>query len=262
MTASGFVHLQAKGLIRGIAALVVLASAVSMAAAQPKPTLEYVFDSTKDSLSKAGGILDHSGNKYNGTEISLGAESSFVQGHLSTTTAVSLMGDDDADTGGTGIDTGIDTATVGIDGGPFTVVAWINRATFKQDNMVFGTSNSTGSSGKADLHLGFRKGWAYCGFWGNDSGAYVANIVGISEWHHFAVRYDGTSNQDIFIDGVLINSDPGHGAYGATGELIIGHTYGNRGAFSGAIEHPRVYGGVALRDDQIAADANDNPIPP
>ena len=259
MSASGFVHLQAKGLIRGIAALVVLASAVSMAAAQPKPTLEYVFDPAKDSLSKSGGIIDHSGNKYNGTELSGGLESSFVQGHLSTTFAVSLLGDDDTSAGGTGIDTGIDTATVGIDGGAFTVVAWINRASYKQDNMVFGTTNNNAP----DLHLGFRKGWAYVGFWGNDSGAYSANLLGVNEWHHWAVRYDGTSKQEIFIDGVMINSDPGHGPYSGSGvDLIVGHTYGNNGAFAGAIEHPRVYGGVALRDDQLAADANDNPIPP
>jgi hypothetical protein len=258
MTTSGFAHRKAKSLVGEIAALAVLAGVVSIAAAQPKPTLEYIFNPTTDDLTVSRGIKDHAGNKYDGTENSLGTEAKFVPGHLPNTTAVFFLGNDDPD-GGTGIDTGIDTASVGIDGGAFTVVAWINRASFKQDNMVFGTTNNNAP----DLHLGFRKGWAYCGFWGNDSGAYVADKVGIHEWHHWAVRYDGTSNQDIFIDGVLINSDPGHSPYSGSGvDLIIGHTYGNRGAFCGAIEHPRVYGGTALRNDQIAADANDNPIPP
>jgi hypothetical protein len=256
MIATGFKHRKAKRWLGELAALAFLAGMVSTAAAQPKPTLEYVFSSSTN-LAKSGGIIDSSANKYNGTEISGGTEASIGPGHLSSTSAIYLLGDEDTSTGGTGIDTGIDTATVGIDAGPFTVMAWINRHSFKSDNMVFGTMNN----GAPDLHLGFRKSTAYCGFWGNDSGAYAP--VGIYEWHHWAVRYDGTSNQDIFIDGVLINSDPGHGPYMGSGvDLIIGHTFGNGGAFCGAIEHPRVYGGVALRNDQIAADAQDMPIPP
>jgi hypothetical protein len=256
VSVSGFLHRQAKSLIGNLAALVLLAGVVSIAAAQPKPTLEYIFDSTKDSLSKTGGIIDHSTGKNNGTEISGGTEASFGPGHLSATTAIYLLGDDDP-TGGTGIDTGTDTATVGIDGGAFTVMAWINRFSFKGDHMVFGTMNN----GAPDLHLGFRKSQAYCGFWGNDSGA-LANI-GIYEWHHFAVRYDGTSKQEIFLDGSLVSSDSGHAAYSGSGvDLVVGHTFGNGGAFCGAIEHPRVYGKVALRNDQIAADAQDLPIPP
>ena len=256
MIVTGFKHRKAKRLLSELAALMVLASVVSIAAAQPKPTLEYVFSSSTN-LSKIGGITDSSGNKYNGSELSLGTEASIGPGHLSSTFAIHLIGDEDTSTGGTGIDTGVDTATVGIDGGPFTVMAWINRSSFKSDNMVFGTMNN----GSPDLHLGFRKSTAYCGFWGNDSGAYAP--VGIYEWHHWAVRYDGTSKQEIFIDGVLINSDPGHGPYSGSGvDLTIGHTFGNGGAFAGAIEHPRVFGGKALRDDQIAADAQDMPIPP
>jgi hypothetical protein len=87
--------------------------------------------------------------------------------------------------------------------------------------------------------------------------------IGVYEWHHFAVRYDGTSVQSIFIDGVPISEEAGHGVYSGSGvDLTIGHTWGNGGAFCGAIEHPRVYGKVALRDDQILADAQDMPIPP
>jgi hypothetical protein len=258
MIASGFLHRKAKSLLGDCAALLVLASVVSIAAAQPKPTLEYSFDPTKDSLSKAGGILDHSASKANGTELSGGKEATFVTGHDGTTTnAIYFLGDPSTDTGGTGIDTGTDTATVGIDGGAFTVMAWVNRANFKQDNMVFGTN----LNGAGDLHLGFRLSFAYCGFWGNDSTG--PGVPGINEWHHFAVRYDDSKmTQDIFIDGALVNSEGGHAPYGSAAGLIIGHTYGNIGAFSGAIEHPRVFGGAALKDEQILADAQDKPIPP
>jgi hypothetical protein len=267
MLASRFAQRQAKRLLRGSAALVVLASAASFAFAQPKPTLEYVF-SASTNLTKAGGITDSSPTKANGTEFSGGTEASIGPGHLSSTFAIYLLGDNSTDSnltalsqpGGTGIDTGVTTTAVGIAGGPFTVMAWINRFAFKGDNMVFGTESPGGSG--PDLHLGFRKEQAYSGFWGNDSGA-IAPTVGIYEWHHFAVRYDGTSVQSIFIDGVPLNEEPGHAAYvDPSWNLSIGHTWGNSGAFAGAIEHPRVYGGVALRDDQILADAQDMPIPP
>jgi hypothetical protein len=261
MIVSGLLHRKAKSLLGHFAALLVLGSVVAIAAAQPKPTLEYDFDPAKNSLSKAGGIVDLSSGKHNGTELSGGKESAFVTGHTkpdgTTGFAIYFLGDPDTDTGGTGIDTGTDTATVGIDGGPFTVMAWVNRANFKQDNMVFGTN----LNGAGDLHLGFRLSFSYCGFWGNDSTG--PGVPGINEWHHFAVRYnDADMSQDIFIDGAVVNHETGHGPYGSGAGLIIGHTYGNTGAFSGAIEHPRVYGGSALKDEQILADAQDKPLPP
>src|SRR5438132_11631025 len=153
MIASGL-HRKAKSLIGELAALAVLVGVVSIAAAQPKPTLEYEFDPAKNKFTP-GGIKDLSGNKFDGTELSLGTEAQFVQGHAkpdgSNSFAIYFLGDPDTSSGGTGIDTGTDTATVGIDGGPFTVMAWVNRANFKQDCMVFGTS----ANGDGDLHIGF-----------------------------------------------------------------------------------------------------------
>jgi hypothetical protein len=276
MIAFRFAQRQAKRLLRGSAALVVLASAVSIAAAQPKPTLEYIFNPATDSLSKAGGIQDHSGNKYNGTEISGGTETSFVSGHtplqssVAQGTAVLFLGDDDpassmaTDPGiGTLIDTGIDTGTVGLDNQSFTVMAWINRMCMKEDNMVFGSGAGAGSY----LHLGFRRGMAYFGTWNGDSSAYVLNLVGGWEWHHMAWRYDSKAGtHSIFIDGNQIIDEPGAVFPGYGTDLTIGGNFGyagnGAGCFAGAIEHPRVYGGQALRSDQIAADAQDLPIPP
>jgi hypothetical protein len=180
-------------------------------------------------------------------------ESFIVPGHTAGSFAVYLAGDDNAG-GGTGIDTGIDTGTAGIAGSAFTVTAWLYRGTVKNDNMVFGTN----IGGAGDLHLGFRGAACYVGFWGNDSSGPVFSLF---SWHHWAVRYDGTSNQDIFVDGVLVNSSGGHGSYSGTNELFVGRTFGNSGAFSGAIDDARLFQ-VALRDDQIAAIAADMTIPP
>jgi hypothetical protein len=270
MTAFGFVHRKARSLIGEIAALAVLASVVSFAAAQPKPTLEYVFNPATDKLDASGGIKDHSGNKYDGSELSLGTSTSFVKGHLGTVNAVMFLGDDDPNSSmgepgtGTGIDTGIDTATLKMDNQSWTVMAWINRVCFKGDEMVFGSGAGSGSY----LHLGFRRGQAYFGTWNGDSSAYVGNIVGIYEWHHLAMRYDATAKtHSIFIDGASILNEPGAVFPGYGTNLLIGGNFGYAGGegagnFAGAIEHPRVFGGQALRDDQIAADALDNPIPP
>jgi hypothetical protein len=270
MTAFGFAHRKARSLLGELAALAVVTSVVSFAAAQPKPTLEYSFDSKKDNLTTSGGIRDLSGNKYNGSEISGGLEASFVTGHLPTTTAIMFLGDDDPNFSagepgmGTGIDAGIDTNTLKMDNNSWTVMAWINRTVFKGDNMVFGSGAGSGSY----LHLGFRRGQAYFGTWNGDSSAYVGNIVGIYEWHHFAMRYDNAKGtHSIFIDGVSVLNEPGAVFPGYGTNLIVGGNYGSAGGegcgnFGGAIEHPRVFGGLVLRDDQIAADAADLPIPP
>jgi hypothetical protein len=260
MTASGFVQRKAKSLIGEIAALAVLAGVVSIASAQPKDYLRYKITATTD-LTSAGGIKDTGTGKNNGTEISLGAESAIVPGHAAGSFAVFLAGNDaQADptdfSQGTGIDTGTDAGTAGI-GGAFTAMAFLYRGSVKNDNMVFGTA-APNSDGSGSLHLGFRGAACYVGFWGNDSSGPVVSCL---QWHHWAVRYDGTSNQDIFIDGVLVHSEGGHGPYGNSPELLIGRTVGNNGAFSGAIDDARLFQ-QALRNDQIAAIASDNPIPP
>jgi hypothetical protein len=163
---------------------------------------------------------------------------------------------------GTLIDTGIDTNTVGLDNQSFTVMAWVYRTSFKEDNMVFGSGAGSGSY----LHLGFRRGLAYFGTWNGDSSAFVPTVGGW-EWHHMAWRYDATKGtHSIFVDGKAAIDEPGAVFPGYSTNLTIGGNFGyangSAGCFGGAIEHPRVYGGQALRDDQVAADAQDMPIPP
>src|SRR5947209_14570169 len=104
MIASGFLHRKAKSLLGDFAALVVLASVVSMAAAQPKPTLEYKFGPTTD-LSN---IKDASGNGHDGFEASGDPAQAFlVTGHKGDAMAAVFLGGVD-----THIDTGDDTGTL------------------------------------------------------------------------------------------------------------------------------------------------------
>lgn len=253
MTTSGFVHRKAKSLIGIIAVLALFASVVPRAfAPPPKDTLRYQFTPTTD----LGNIKDSSGNHYDGYEVSGDPTQAFlVPGHKGgAKTAVFLSGV------ATLIDVQLDTGSIGIDNNPFTAMAFINRATVKNDNMVFGTD----ANNAPDLHLGFREKVTYVGFWGNDSGGAV---VGTFQWHHWAVRFDPTiegGSQDVFIDGVMVAHDAPHKAYQGNGftTLKIGQGGGGGSRFSGAIEDPRLFAGVALRDDQISAAANDLPIPP
>jgi hypothetical protein len=256
---------RARTLIGWGAALLMLVAVVSTAAAQPKEVLVYQFDPSVDSTTTEGGIIDHSGNGYNGTCTSFYAypgAMKIMPGHLSNTFALATVGLDEFPL--TCIWTGATSLQLGLDGS-LTCMAWVNRSNLNHhDNMVFGTTGAR-DVGFA-MHLGFRNWDTYFGFWGNDSMATLQPTPLAGKWHHMAWRYDATKqNQDIFIDGVLANSDPNHGPFNAAEQVfVVGTTYpGESGArsFAGLIEYPRVFN-VALRDDQIAAAAKDQLLPP
>jgi hypothetical protein len=260
---------RAKTMIGWGAALVVLAVVVSTVAAQPTEVLVYQFDPNNDSTTAEGGIHDHSGNGYNGTCSTLYGYPNamkIVQGHLPTTFALATAGLDDFPS--SCVWTGASTAQLGLtptttSNGSFTIMAWVYRTTLRHnDNMVFGTTGSR-DVGFA-MHLGFRNWDTYFGLWGNDSMATLMPTPLAGKWHHMAWRLDTTKgNEDIFIDGVMVNSDPNHTPFNAADQVfLIGNTYySDNGAFAGMIEYPRVFN-VVLRDDQIKAAANDQPIPP
>lgn len=253
MTASGFVHRKAQSLMGCIAALVLLASGGSTVNAQPTETLRYNFGSDDD-LTTPGGIHDRSGTGNNGTELSGGIRATFVPGHLSGSLAVYLGGN------GTGIATGTDTASVGIDNSPFTAMAFVNRGTVAGDNMLFGSDPGVDDG---TLHIGFRGKQVHVGFWGSDSTGPAVQAPFV--WVHYAVRYDPTvdgGSQDVFLNGTRVAHSGGHGAYNRGTPFQIGRARGGDGSFGGAIDDARVFGGVALRDDQIQAAAHDLPIPP
>jgi len=220
----------------------------------PGLVLQYTFEpegNPPDDPTVPGGIKDrssfnvYSDTGYNGTSLTPAA-TVFVNGPSRNPNGIHLIKDDTQFPGGSGILTGATTTTLGIDTGPFTVMAWVNRDNLSGDHMVFGTEAIPA------LHLGFRDTKVYFGFWGNDSDSagFPAN-----EWHHVAWRYDPSVNggqQDIFIDGQSVNASGSHGPYGSNQELLIGRTPLNDGAFGGALSDVRVYN-VALDAAGIGA---------
>jgi hypothetical protein len=285
---------RAKPMAGWSAALLALAFVVSTASAQPpfpvqpNEVLSYQFQPGVDSVSSEGGIIDYSGNNYNGTALSLGLTTmKILPGNPAAPTqsyAMAMAGDDYFP--GTGIWVEATTNQLGITNHDFTIMAWVNRNNLHfdyTDQFVVGNAGQETLAGASpngghDLQCGFRYNAAsastfdtYFGFWGDDS--YVANtppdqFIGpksnptATPWHHFAWRYTLSSgDQDIFLDGVLVNSDPGHAPFWGSSNLLIGRAApGNgiasslNGAFGGLIEHPRVFN-AAVSNANIAAAA-------
>jgi hypothetical protein len=279
MTSSGFALRNAKSIMCRIAALVVLASVVSTAPAQPTPGLQYTFVQGVDDPTMPNGIKDQSGNGHNGTVINANL-AELVAGPAGNMNAIHIDYGNFADeTDGSGINTGtlVDNADLNIFNGPYTCMAWCNLDDFGE-HMVFGTPKpnapGSGSVDAGSLHLGFRGMLVYNGWWGasamRDSSIQYVGQAG--EWHHIAWRFTGSSgpgNQDIFEDGVLFNSFATPSYYGGiltennnvpnvATNLLIGRTVSNSGAFSGALSDVRVYN-TALDDATIATIAGSPP---
>ena len=251
---------EAKRLMRGIAALSVLAALASPAAAQPViqtgEVLTYFFAADDDPTAEHG-ITDRSGHLHHGTDLSFGNEYALVPGHKpgSGTIGVIMWGDDDIE--GTGIYTHTKVHTLNIDTGPYTCMTWCMRGSAKQggyaetggDQTLFGTNNF-----QPFLLLGFRNTGTVFRHWIN--GDSTGPGVDLLTWHHMAYRYDPvTRHQDIFIDGVMVHSQS-NGPFGSPDQTLLIGRYGPGGSFAGLIEYPRVFN-IGLTDDQIAAAAQD-----
>jgi hypothetical protein len=251
-----------KPLFRGLAALLVLAAVVSTAAAQitiqPGEVLTYSFG-PDDVFNVLRGINNRTGLGPNGTDLSLGSETALVPGHKAGSFALTFWGDDTGGVqgfgtilwAGTGIYTNTDTHTLGLDTGPFTCMAWVNRGSYKGDNMLFGTVYVPA------MHQGFRGNKPYQGFWNNDNTGAPIDNPPVGSWHHIAYRYDPSIlEQDIFVDGVNVSTAGNAQPYGQDQSFLIGRTVPNSGAYAGLLEYPRIFN-VALTDAQIAAAAAD-----
>jgi hypothetical protein len=282
------------GFPAGMAALVVVASVVSNAAAQPPtPALQYVFNPAADSLNKAGGITDVSGNGHNGTVID-SSFAEFATGPSGNNNAIHIDYDGGAfsdDTDGSGINTNALTndPTLGIWTGPYTVMAWVNLDDQNGDHMVFGSDNPNApgatNADSGSLYLGFRKVQIYNGWAGTasavagqgrdnayDSQGNRGYVGHIGEWHHVAWRFTGSSTpgyQDMFQDGLRYQRFLTTTYYGGTlfgdsnvpnapAHLLVGRTVTNSGGFSGYLSDVRIYN-VALDDATIASIASTPP---
>jgi Concanavalin A-like lectin/glucanases superfamily len=282
MNGSGLARCKAKSLLGAIAVLVVLASMVSNAPAQPPPPgLQYTFDPAHDDPTVSGGIKDQSGNGHDGTVINSNV-AELVAGPSGNMNGLHIDYANFADeTDGSGINTGtkVDNTDVNIFLGPFTAMAWCNLDDFNGDHMVFGTPRpmapGAGSNDAGALHMGFRGSQIYMGYWGasvNRDASSPSGLFQVGEWHHFAWRFDGAGTpgaQDIFFDGVLVVDHQGAPFYGdllkennnvpnVATNLLIGRTVSNSGAFSGMLSDVRVYN-VAVADADIATIAASPP---
>lgn len=262
----------AKTLIGWGAALLTLAVVVSTAAADPVEVLVYQFDPSVDSTTTIGGLKDHSPNGFNGTCTSLfsypGAMK-IVPGHLAGTFALATAGLDEFP--GTYVWTGATAGQLGLNPSPtatgsFTMMAWVYRNNLRHgDQMIFGTTGDR-DVGFA-LHLGFRNYDTWFGTWNGDSSAILAPTPLAGAWHHMVWRYNAaTKTQDIFIDGVNMNSQGGQVPFEQGDQaFLIGGAFpgaqGDNAAFAGLIEYPRVFN-LALSDGQIKNAAKDQPIGP
>jgi hypothetical protein len=91
----------------------------------------------------------------------------------------------------------------------------------------------------------------------NDAGNYVINIGGWesifipvdTQWHHFAVSYNGQIGT-WYLEGELVDSLSG--AIGTIDHVTIGGRLGNYNSFPGLIDDVRIYD-LALSDDEITA---------
>src|SRR5262249_43657443 len=144
------------------AALVMFASLVATASAQPAPGLQYLFNACTDDPTKAGGITDASGNDINGTVIDP-SFAELTQGPAGNNNAHHLDGVNAADeSAGIGITTGVqvDNPNINIFNGPYTCMFWVNRDRGSGEDMIFGSPKpnapGAGSADPGSLHMGFR----------------------------------------------------------------------------------------------------------
>ncbi|MBF0450306.1 MAG: cadherin domain-containing protein, partial [Candidatus Magnetomorum sp.] len=121
--------------------------------------------------------------------------------------ALDFDGDDDYVVTGAGID---------LANSDFTVEFWANRQALNEDNTVVSQGSDFplligfNSSNKFVFNMGFNN-------------LETSQTYGYSEWHHWAVTYDSTSNvKNIYIDGINMVSASSTQDYTDTGNLYIG----------------------------------------
>lgn len=240
--------------------------------------LYYNFDDGTDNT------IDNTGTRAgNGTlSGSTGAAGFVPSATAALGNAYNFNGIQNATTGDR-VNTGMtrDALLGGTAGGPYTMMAVVNADNVTRnptptpngsdnDNMVFGQDNGTPAAGQPQLHNGFRDNRVHQGHWGNDTNAGGtafpnAPTVSAGQWHHIAFTYNPANNgtQTIFLNGQQIATRTGTAAQpilpfpprtGATqnGNILIGWTPGNNGAFDGRIDEVQVYDEV-LSNAAIAA---------
>jgi hypothetical protein len=178
-------------------------------------------------------VVDSSGYNHHGTCFD---ESQWVDGRIGG--AIQLDGNGDY----------VDIGSVGISGtAQRTIAGWAKAGT--KDIPVWTSVFGFAPDGDTD--------GTYFDIEVDDAGNYVINIGGWestfipvdTQWHHFAVSYNGQVGI-WYLDGELVDSLDGE--IGTIDHVTIGGRLGNTNSFPGLIDDVRIYD-VALSDDEIAA---------
>ena len=138
------------------------------------------------------------------------------------------------------------TRQLGLTGGGFTVMAWVNGSDWTGDHAVLGVDSVVQNEG---LLLGLRDGRPILSFVENDS---ISDItLPTDEWHHIAWRYNAdTGEQAIFVDGLLNKAEEGHAPFAGTDETVyVGRSAGSD-VFKGLLDELVIYP-FPLPEDRI-----------
>lgn len=207
------------------------------------PTLEgyWAFDGT------GGSITDSSGNGNHG---------SCVAGKCPATT----VGASGSGRYFDGVDDHIvlpSAATLKLNNGSFTILAWIKGETLSQ-TALFGadTQQSPIDGHIISCTFSYQSGGKlHCGFYASD--VYGQKAVNKATWYHVAFRYDkAKQEQAIFVDGALDNSASPRSPLTGADRVLLGLTgQTNVASFKGVMDEVYLYS-RALTAAEIQANYN------
>ncbi|WP_089354861.1 LamG-like jellyroll fold domain-containing protein [Ekhidna lutea] len=121
---------------------------------------------------------------------------------------------------------------------PFTIEAWVSRATTGTPDWVVSNGSTPVNTGEY-LHFGFRSGdQLSIDFFGD--GVSSVETVTDADWHHIAAVYDG-ANIGLYLDGdSLTVADPSITPFAGVGDFRIGQAFDTE-FFQGQIDEVRVW---------------------
>jgi hypothetical protein len=134
----------------------------------------------------------------------------------------------------------------------FAVEFWAKRGTIDRQQCIVGQGKSVNNNA---LLIGFRaNNNFFMAFWGNaidTTSAYTDQ-----NWHHWACSYNHQNKtQELYCDGVLVQTNTTNSDCLATGELLLGCRFDLNERFSGTIDEVRIWN-RSRSHDEIKADLN------
>jgi hypothetical protein len=145
-----------------------------------------------------------------------------------------------------GIETNTISAGFGMQNQSFTAMCVCRLDNASGDNFVFGNNQTSSREG---LHLGFRTGLVYFGFFGSDSDlsySVVANQIYYVVW-----RYNFGGSSYIFVNGVNYNTSNSQLGYQGYTSIGISRSPGKpNGTFGGRIYTTKIFN-RALTDTEV-----------